>query len=265
MNEPQAILTYLGCPRRPPGIRALNQLIRATIQKVPWESVFRIVKRAKTPELALRPRWPEEFWQDAMRLGGGGTCYENNYAFFYLLQSLGYSGYLTVNDMGDQHGCHAAVVIQLSSQKYLVDVSIPLLEALPIRPGQITRRSTRLHTYTLQPAGLNCYQVLRSRHPKPNIFTLLDTPVSEAAYRQVVTRDYGENGLFLDKVILVKIIGQQLWHFSSSELPYRLEWFGEKDHGSLPVPPEEQVQMIANRFQMDPGMVAAAFKALKEG
>ncbi len=260
MYDAADILTFLECPPATPGIRPLNRLIQAYIQKVPWESVFRIAKRAVTPDLAQCPRWPDEFWQDAIRSGGGGTCFENNYAFFCLLRALGYSGYLTVNDMGERRGCHAAIMINLNGRKYLVDVGIPLLLALPVDPGRATWRTTWMHTYTICPDGADRYQVLRSRHPKRNIYTLLDTPVSEQDYRRVVEQDYGVAGLFLDRVIVVKIIGQRLWRFSSADVPYRLEWFGKEDRGEVPISPDQVASVLAERFQMDEGKIKEALK-----
>lgn len=262
MQSSEDILAYLGCPPEPPGIRQLNRLIAAYERRVPWESVFRIAKRAATPELARRPRWPDEFWGDAIECGGGGTCFESNYAFFWLLQQLGYSGYLTVNDMGEQCGCHSAIIIHLHGRKYLVDVGIPLLVALPVEPARAARRSTWLHTYTVQPDGPNRYQVLRSRHPKPNIYTLLDRPVSDAAYRRVVDGDYGDGGYFLDRVIIVKVTGDRLWRFSSDDLPYRLEWFGREARGEIPVPSGQAAKVLAERFQMDEGKIAEALRCI---
>ena len=61
-----------------------------------------------------------------MALGTGGTCYESNYSFFGLLRRLGYTGYLTLNDIGGAVGCHSAIVILLGGQKYLVDVGFPV-------------------------------------------------------------------------------------------------------------------------------------------
>jgi N-acetyltransferase len=256
------ILAFLECPPASPEIRSLNRLVEAYVHKVPWESVFRIAKCASTPETAQRPRWPDEFWQDAIQSGGGGTCFESNYAFYWLLQQLGYTGYLTVNDMGEQRGCHAAIILQLDGRKYLADVGIPLLVALPIEPARETRRATWLHTYTLRPDGVDRYQVLRSRHPKPNIYTLLDSSVGEPAYRRVVEQDYGETGLFLDQVILVKIIGDRLWRFSSKDLPYRIEWFSGVDRGEVPIPPGGAAKMLAKSFRVDQGRIEAALKVV---
>lgn len=156
------ILDYLDCPPQAPTLRYLNRLIDAYIRQVPWESVSRIVKRHATLEIKKCPRLPEEFWHQAMQHGFGGTCYESSMAFYALLMSLGYEGYLTVNDMGDSRGCHAAITILLDRQKYLVDVTIPVHAAVRINPCKVTRRQTPLYNYTLHPMRKNVYQVKRS-------------------------------------------------------------------------------------------------------
>jgi arylamine N-acetyltransferase len=110
------ILSYLGCRREKPTVRYLNRLIQAYIRRVPWESVSRIVKRHTTPKTELCPRWPAEFWQEALKYGTGGTCFENNLAFFTLLSNLGFDGYLTINDM-EQPDCHMASIIKVNGKK----------------------------------------------------------------------------------------------------------------------------------------------------
>lgn len=157
------ILSYLGCGREKLSVRYLNRLIRAYIRRVPWESVSRIVKRHTTPETELCPRWPDEFWQEALKYGTGGTCFENNLAFFTLLNDLGFDGYLTINDM-ENPACHTASIITLNGQKYLADVTIPIHCALPIYANQLTRRSNEFHQYTIRPES-NCrYAIEQSHH-----------------------------------------------------------------------------------------------------
>lgn len=261
MLDTGEVLRYLECSAGPLGIRHLNRLIRSYVRKVPWESVTRIVQHASL-EPALCPRWPEAFWHDAIRHGTGGTCFESNYAFSQLLQQLGYTGYLTINDMGTQRGCHSAILLHLDRRKLLVDIAIPLLVTLQIDPTRITRRSTWLHSYTVQPDGADRYQILRSRHPKRNIYTLLDTPVPEAGYRQVVARDYEQTGLFLDRVIIVKIIGERLWRFSSADQPFRLESFGQHDRQEIEVPSEHAAAILSEHFGMPEERIAAALQAV---
>jgi hypothetical protein len=245
-----AALAHLGVTAAPPTLSLLDTLIEAYTRTVPWESAFRITKRARTQSTEACPRWPEEFWRDAIEYGGGGTCFESNYAFFCLLLSLGYDGYLTVNNMGTQVGCHTAIVLNLDRAKWLADVGLPLLTPLPLDPHSPTVRSSALATYTVKPDGTARYRIERSPHPSPYCFTLIDQPVPDAAYRHATTEDYGPGGLFLNRVIVNKVIHGQLWRFNSAEPQPRLEMFvdGERTDFTIAGDPAE---VVGRHFGMD--------------
>jgi hypothetical protein len=219
------VLARLNVAPAAPTVSLLEELINAYIRTVPWESAFRIAKRVRTVVTADCPRWPLEFWQDNMERGGGGTCFESNYAFYSLLLALGYEGYLTINNMGDSIGCHTAIVLYLNGQKWLADVGIPLYAPLPLNPDETTTRATPFLNFAVQPDGHNRYQIERWPHPSRNVFTLIDEPVPDAAYRAATTADYGPHGLFLNKVVINKIIGELPWRFNSAEQPWQLNAF----------------------------------------
>lgn len=221
----ELVLAHLHVAPAAPTVALLEELIAAYIRIVPWESAFRIAKRARTKETAACPRWPLEFWTDTMERGGGGTCFESNYAFYSLLLTLGYDGYLTINNMGDKIGCHTAIVLHLEGQKWLADVGIPLYAPLLIDPTETTTRTTPFLNFAVVPDGLNRYQIERWPHPSRNIFTLVDEPVPNDTYRAATTADYDTNGLFLDKIVINKIINEQPWRFNSAEQPWRLNMF----------------------------------------
>lgn len=258
----QQVLQYLGVDAQMPSPKHLEELIEAYTQAVPWESAFRIAKRARTANTADCPRWQEDFWHDAMNLGGGGTCFESNYAFFGLLRALGYEGYLTINNMGETIGCHSAIVLHLEGQKWLADVGIPLYAALPFDPTQVTQRKAFFHTYTVRPEGDNRYQIERDLHPKPNIFTLIDKPISNTDYRTRITDDYGENGLFLDRVIINKIIDNQQRRFDSSAVVPHFEVFENGQREDYPIT-IDIAEAVSRHFDMDVDTVQAALDALR--
>ncbi len=219
------VLSYLGLEASLPTSDYLETLIARHVRRVPWESVSRIVKRANTAETEDCPRWPDQFWHSAIEHGTGGTCFESNLAFFTLLRTLGFEGYLTVNDMHDHVGVHTAIIILIDGQKWLVDVGYPVYAPLPLNLAQITVRETPLFNYTIIPRGENHYDIERAPHPSSYCFTLIDQPISHEDYCAATTRDYGENGLFLDKAIVSKVINNQLWRFNSAEPPYHLQQF----------------------------------------
>lgn len=251
-------LDYLDSPIKAPSLRYLNRLIQAYIRKVPWESISRIVKRHITPQTRDCPRWPEEFWQDAIRYGLGGTCFESSLAFYSLLVGLGYEGYLTVNDMGTARACHAAIVVLLNKQKYLVDVTIPVHYVVRINPNKTVRRQTSFQDFIIRPIDDNRYEVERTHHPKRNAFTLIDVPVSLAEYQGIVENDYTESGFFLKSVVMVKVIGGKTWRFFSDHKPYKLESFNRAGKRETFVKPEMLSYLLAGLFQMPEDKISAA-------
>lgn len=262
----RAILERFGItPGRPPDLRLLDNLVTAYTRNVPWESAFRIVKRSRCQNTADCPRWPEEFWQDALERGGGGTCFESNYAFFRLLQTLGYRGYLTVNNMGDAVGCHAAIMLGIDGQRWLADVGLPLYLPLLIDPESTTDRASPFHKYTVRPLGGDQYEIYRDRHLQPNCFTLIDAPVPDESYRRIMTADYGPDGLFLDQVIISKVIADRIWRFNSGERPLQLENFKDGRRTASPLGANHSAAgdskisaTIADRFSIDRATVEKA-------
>ena len=252
------VLNYLDCPPHAPTLRYLNRLIYSYIRKVPWESVSRIVKRHSTPRIEDCPRLPEEFWQEAVQHGFGGTCFESTLAFYDLLMTLGYDGYLTVNDMETTRACHAAIVLLFDRQKYLVDVTIPVHCAVRFSPHKTTRRRTLFHDYVIRPVRKNAYEVERSYHPRRNAFTLIDLPVSLPDYRRLVENDYAETGYFLKSVVMVKVIGGKTCRFFSDHKPYRLESFNRQGKNETLLPLESTPRILAELFQMPEDKISAA-------
>ena len=53
-------------------------------------------------------------------------------------------------------------------------------------------------------------------------------PIPLEEYRNAVQRDYEETGYFLDQVVIVKVIEDRLWCFTSDDTPFKLEAFDKK-------------------------------------
>jgi len=256
------VLNYLDVETAQPALGYLETLIARYVRCVPWESASRIVRRQNTDEIENCPRWPEIFWQSAIQDGTGGTCFESNLAFIALLRTLGFEGYLTINDMHEHTGVHTAIVILIDGQKWLVDAGFPVYAPLPLNPEQITTRETRLLNYTITPHGENHYDIERAPHPSAYSFTLIDQPISHADYCAATTRDYGENGLFLDKVIAAKVVNNQMWRFNSAEPPYHLQHFLDGQRVNTVIKGDAADAVFA-LFNIDAKIVRAALSALE--
>jgi arylamine N-acetyltransferase len=254
------VLARLGVAKGKPTLPLLDQLVNGYIRQVPWETAFRIARRAKTAETENCPRWPEQFWQENIEQGGGGTCFESNYAFYSLLRALGYDGYLTINNMGVVVGCHTAIIIILEGAKWLVDAGHPLLAPLPISSHGTMHRSSKFLHYTVHPDGENRYQIEHRPHPNQTAYTLIDKPVPDADYRAATTKDYGPGGLFLNHVIINKVVNERPWRFNMRERPWRLNmfWQGVRTDVALDGDP---VPVVARHFGIDKETVRIAFAA----
>jgi len=139
-----------------------------------------------------------------------------------------------------------------------VDVGLPIYALLPISNRGVMHRSSPFLHYTVRPDGRSTYQIERRPHPKQNAFTLIDEPVDDATYRAATANDYGENGLFLEFVIINKVINQQAWRFNMAERPWalnRFEW-GQKFDTVLG---DDAVTDVAKHFGMETAVVQRAF------
>jgi arylamine N-acetyltransferase len=262
----QAVLDHLGMDAEDPTPDFLDMLMAAYIRHVPWESASRIARRAQTKLTADCPRWPETFWQQNIESGTGGTCFESNYAFFSLLRGLGFDGYLTINNMGDMIGCHTAgVVVFDDDERWLVDVGIPLHIPIPLSAGSPTQRQGPFHTYTITPLDAGRLEISRDLHPRPYIFTLIDRPVSEEAYRRATTADYDpESGLFLNRIIVTRVINERVWRFTSDTPPYQLTMFhdGATTYHYIGDEPESAAAAVSEKFRFEHAILQSAFAAL---
>lgn len=266
MTSTTEILRFLQIEQQPPSLAFLDALVTGYTRRVPWESAFRIAKRAATPVTADCPRWPDEFWRDAQKRGGGGTCFESNYAFFWLLQKLGFDGYLTINDMHESRGCHTAIVIRLGDERWLVDVGYPLYLPMPLDAGKTTQRRTPFHTYTATPLPGNRFEIQRDRHPKPYTFTLIDRPIPDADYRVATTADYEPTGHFLAEVIVHRVIDGRVWRFNGRAVPHLLESFpalGDPQPASLEeIDVTDAPTRLSLLFGMEQNVLQRAFDSL---
>jgi arylamine N-acetyltransferase len=253
-----SVLRYLDVPTPiTRDVAFLDTLIGAYIRRIPWESATRIIKRARESYTHCCPRLPQEFWESAMIYGTGGTCFESNYAFLALLRALGYEAYLTINDMDMLRACHSALVVTVGHERWLVDVGLPLHIALPLDfMGHVTRRAP-LHSYTVVSCGDLCYEITRDNHPKPYCFTLIDQPISDEDYRAAIAADYGSSGLFLDRVIISRVIDDEIWRFYAQKNSATLDSFknGCRTKHTLG---DDPAPLLTQIFDMDESIIKTA-------
>lgn len=260
-TEAADVLTWLDVAPPEPTRAWLDALLAAYVRRVPWESASRIVRRgdASAPSDCVVP--PRAFWQDARGRGLGGTCFESNAALAALLDALGIATTLTINDMPPSRACHTALIVVAGGVRYVVDAGLPLYAAVPLPTGDLpAMASSAWLTYTARPTAPGRVLIEQRPHPRPQAFELIDGAVSPESYRNATTADYGAGGLFLDRVIVKKIVGDDIWRFASGAGVWELERFrdGQRDTVPLPAGAEPAGRAVAAHFGMDAAVVTRA-------
>jgi arylamine N-acetyltransferase len=257
------ILHHLRIKEDIPSLDYLQALMIAYCTIVPWESVSKIVKKAmcNNPEDCLRLEI--EFWTGSFNYGTGGTCYESNWAFYKLLQSLGFDGYLTINNINDKSSVHSAIVVIINKSKYLVDIGYPLYAPIPLVTNSTGYAKYGLINYRSTYIGLNEYVLENFPHPKPYLYHLTDIPIREHDYVIISIADYSETGLFLDRIIIRKLIDNTPTRFDSKDLPYNIHQFqnGTKTKNNIKV--ENLIPTLSDYFTLNIDVIKKAFAVLK--
>jgi hypothetical protein len=167
--------------------------------------------------------------------------------------------------MGNSRGCHAAIVLLLNGQKYLVDITIPVHAVVRIDLQKTVKRNTVLFDYKIRPVSEGKYEVERSHRPSKNLFTLIDVPVSLPDYLAIVEDDYTETtGRFLNSVVMVKVVDDRAQRFFSDQKPYKLESFDRAGRMEEFIEPEILPHFLAELFQMPEDSLSAALSWIQD-
>jgi len=112
----------VGKTQKAPGITNLTYLMQQHLQAVPFENIDIHLKRP----IELNT---ESLYRKIVTQNRGGFCYELNGLFIQLLQELGYTVHMisarVYNQGKEQYGPefdHLALIVELSDDRYLVDV-----------------------------------------------------------------------------------------------------------------------------------------------
>jgi arylamine N-acetyltransferase len=260
----EAILNHLKVPQSPPTLAYLQELITAYCSRVPWESVSRIARKATFPREEDCVLSAPAFWEGALRLGTGGTCYESNWAFFYLLEGLGFKGYPTINTIQDKSSLHSALIIEIGGRKYLVDIGYPTYAPILVDEDAVTTTGSAQAAYRCTPLSTNEYRIEIFPHPAPYLYHLSDIPVSAKDYREIMRKDYGKGGLFLDRIVMRKLVHDVPTRFDSADLPYNIHTLmgGKKEKTYLEG--EKLEAQLSHHFGLDADLIRQAFLALEK-
>ena len=182
-------LAFVGLEREPPSREALARLVRAQIEKVVFENVTAILRRARAGDGPVPPVDPPALLDAWAARRGGGVCFDLAPTFRAVLRGLGYEVQPLLAQISFP-GSHHAALVEVDGTQYLVDVGggWPLWDPVPIgetveiehaglgfrlRPGEPDQyvQERRLDgewlrpvTYDLRPADAEAREEAYQRH-----------------------------------------------------------------------------------------------------
>jgi arylamine N-acetyltransferase len=261
MIETDAILQHLHIERAAPTAPYLSAILAAWSERIPWESASRIA-RHKTPAAPYQyARTPDRFYDDALNRGLGGTCFESNTALKALLDDLGYQSTYALCDMAHSSTAdpHCALITTIDGVRYIADAGWPLPTAIPLSESESTTGSVPVYDYFIEPSGAGRWRVWRkSGDFEQDCFTLKAASVPPDTFRARLIRDHFEDGLFLNNVIIHRVIDNRVLRFDQTKGLIERVPGAERD---IPWTDEQAADVpaaVAHLFVMDESIVRQA-------
>jgi arylamine N-acetyltransferase len=253
-------LAFLGLEREPPSRDALARLVRAQIERVVFENVTAIMRRATTGSGPVPSPDPDAMLDAWEAKRGGGVCFDLAPVFRRLLAGLGY-GVTPVLARISFPGSHHATLVDVDGARYLVDVGSGSPLFGPVALGEIAEFEHVGLRFRLRPDG-DVY--VRERHGESGYevgchYSLTEASAAEreAAYQRHQLA--GETWV-VGNLTMVRVTSDALYRLRDDELAIhtatgtQVERLGDGDYA----------RAAADLFDL-PGLpVDAALSALAE-
>ncbi len=255
MISADEILEALDLSRAEPGAGFLEALFARFNARVPFENASKILRDREIADSRAKPRGPETFWRDHLALGTGGTCFARVVAFDWLLGALGFRTRRLLGRVSRDDD-HAALMVETAAGERIVDVGFPLPVPLPVRAGSFPTEQGELEVAET-PRGFRVRY--REGVPEgPRELEIFTAPVDPERFDAVWRETFRPGSRFLLDVCVRRDLGHRVVSYAAGEIRV------DDRHSRLKVPlaaapPEAE---LAERFEVDPDVLARAFEAV---
>ena len=171
----------------------LNSLYAAYCSNIASDNLLKRIWIVGDRKAPMPGGEPNEFFQNWLKHGTGGTCFPINGGLFSLFQATGFATRRiagSVDNGGDDlDGNHGSVLVTLGGTDYLADAQIASFQALPLVPGEQTSTGNGIHDIRAEPLDGKCdvYFYPGPRRDRPFVFR------TEPRYDPVDHRYFLEN------------------------------------------------------------------------
>jgi arylamine N-acetyltransferase len=198
----ERVLTKLGLRQRPAlDLAGLNNLYAAFSANVPFDNVQKRIWFAGSQTTPLPSGDPNEFFNNWLQHGTGGTCWPLNGAMYALTHALGFDARRIVGSViveGYPRGAnHGSVLVTLDGVNYLVDAWMASFKVLTLISGKPSSTGQGIHDIRAVPIDsgfeIISYPGFDREHPLP--------------FRPEPEHDPVDHALFLARYDRTKTVG----------------------------------------------------------
>lgn len=247
----EEVLEALDLARAEPGIGFLQALFTRFNERVPFETVSKILRHADVADPRDKPRRPEVFWAEHLEWGAGGTCFARVAAFHALLSELEFESRKVLGRVEADFD-HAALLVKGSGQEWLCDVGFPLPALLLLVEGEVetgffpvrvarTDRGFRVEFAGGVPEG-------------PRALEIFDSAIADEEFEECWRRTFLPGSRFLTGVSLRRQREGRVVSFSCGELRI------DDRHSRTRIPIlRSRAAVLDEQFGVDAGRLERAF------
>jgi len=173
----ERVLARLGLATPRADSEDLGALYLAWSRAVPWDNVQKRISVAERHRI-LAGAEPEEFFENWLRHGTGGTCWPSSGAWHALLVALGFDARRVIGTMHPDRvpagtANHASEIVRSDGEDWLVDSSMLNERPLPLHRGEPTRIDDPLHAIRAEPRPDALWHILWSSYVRPEMIPCL--------------------------------------------------------------------------------------------
>jgi N-hydroxyarylamine O-acetyltransferase len=198
-------LDLLGVQKQKPGLDALNEIVSAHVNRIPFENISKLYYK-KRLNLENIPRF-DMYIEGVEKYRFGGTCYANNYYMNRLLDWLGYEVKLCGAGMRALDA-HIVTIAKIEDREFLVDTgyAAPFTEAIPLDLSYNYILELGNDSYVLKPWDNNKPRQLElyRNGVLSHGYSINPMPRHIGEFKQVIADSYNAAATFMNALLLTR-------------------------------------------------------------
>ncbi len=152
----ERVLVKFGFAREPQvNIEGLNEVYAAVCSRIPFDNAQKRIWFASGGEKPAAGGDPEEFFENWLKHGTGGTCWPMNGGMYALARALGFRARRTAGSVVvpnyPQGANHGSVLVEIDGTEHVCDPVFGAFKVLPLVAGQAASTDTGIHNLRAVP------------------------------------------------------------------------------------------------------------------